>query len=68
MTVRLQPGERIGPHKHVYHTMLYYPEPAEPVVITPQPGTLLYLPPGTQHEVPAVKRERVSIAMLIEKP
>ena len=67
MTVRMQAGERIGPHKHVYHTVLYYPEPAEPVTVTPQPGTILYLPPGTLHTVPAVKRERVSIAMLIEK-
>ncbi len=67
MTVRLLPKARIGPHAHVYHTVLYYPEIAEPVYITPQPGTMLYLPPGTIHQVPAVQRERLSVAMLIEK-
>lgn len=67
MTVRLQPGARISSHKHAYHTVLYYPEKAEPVTVTPQPGTILYLPPDTLHEVPVVKRERLSIAMLIEK-
>ncbi len=67
MEVTLKKGERIGPHKHVYHTVLYYPEAACPVIVTPEPGTILYLPPGTQHEVPAVKKPRISIAMLIEK-
>jgi len=66
MTVRMQPTNRISAHKHVYHTVLYYPELAEPVMVTPQPGTMLYLPPGTTHEVPPVKRERISIAMLVK--
>jgi len=67
MVVRLKPGEPIKSHKHQHHLVMYYPEPAEPIIVTPQPGTVLYLPPGTLHEVPPVKRERVSIAMLIDK-
>lgn len=65
MTVRMLAGDRISKHKHAYHTVLYYPEHAGPVIVTPTPGTLLYLPPGTLHEVPVTKRERLSIAMLI---
>ena len=65
MTVRMLAGANIKAHKHQHHAVLYYPELAEPVIITPQPGTMLYLPPGTVHEVPPVKRERVSIAMLM---
>ena len=64
MTVTLEPGANIKPHKHKHHAVLYYPELAEPVIITPQPGTMLYLPPGTVHHVPRVQRRRVSIAML----
>ncbi len=67
MTVRLEKGARISKHAHVYHTVLYYPELAEPVTVTPQPGTMLYLPPGTQHEVPIIKKPRLSIALLIEE-
>lgn len=67
MTVRLEKGARISKHAHVYHTVLYYPELAEPVTVTPQPGTMLYLPPGTQHEVPVIKKPRLSIALLIEE-
>ena len=67
MTVNLKPGERISKHKHAYPAVLFYPELAEPVTITPQPGTMLFLPIGTMHEVPVVKRERLSIAMLLEK-
>lgn len=67
MTVRLLAGEIIKAHKHNHHLVLYYPEPAEPLLITPQPGTMLYLPPGTTHEVPPIQRERLSIAMLIDK-
>jgi len=67
MTVRLLAGENIKSHKHAHHLVMYYPELAEPILITPQPGTMLYLPPGTLHEVPPVKRERVSIAMLFNK-
>ena len=67
MTVRLKKGERISAHKHAYPAVLYYPEPAEPIIVTPQPGTMLFMPIGTVHEVPVVKRERLSIAMLLEK-
>ena len=67
MAVELEPGGVIKPHKHAHHTVLYYPEEAEPVIVTPQPGTLLYLPPGTLHQVPRVQRRRVSYAMLMDK-
>ena len=67
MSVSLEPGARISQHKHAYATVLYYPELAEPVTVTPQPGTMLYLPKDTLHEVPVVKRKRLSIAMLIEE-
>ena len=64
MIVNLDPGGVIKAHKHKHHAVLYYPEVAEPVIITPQPGTMLYLPPGTIHQVPRVSRQRISIAML----
>lgn len=67
MTVRMKPGDNIKAHKHAYPAVLFYPELADPVIITPQPGTMLFMPIGTVHEVPVVKRERLSIAMLLEK-
>ena len=67
MSVRMKPGENIKAHKHAHPAVLFYPEIAEPVIITPQPGTMLFLPIGTVHEVPPVKRHRKSIAMLMEK-
>lgn len=66
MAVTLKPGENIKSHKHKHHLVMYYPEQAEQIIVTPQPGTMLYLPPGTLHEVPPVKRERLSIAMLMD--
>ena len=66
MAVTLNPGENIKSHKHKHHLVMYYPEQAEQIIVTPQPGTMLYLPPGTLHEVPPVKRERLSIAMLMD--
>lgn len=67
MTVRMKPGDNIKAHKHAYPAVLYYPELADPIIVTPQPGTMLFMPIGTVHEVPVVKRERLSIAMLLEK-
>ena len=68
MAVEMQPGENIKAHAHRQHLVLYYPEAAGPVIVTPEPGTMLYLPIGTRHEVPPVKSARLSIAMLIEEP
>jgi len=70
MEVTLKAGENIKAHKHKHHLVMYYPEEAEPIIITPEPGTMLYLPPGTLHEVRPTQRPRLSIAMLIdvEKP
>lgn len=67
MEVTMQPGENIKAHQHRQHLVLYYPEAAGPVIVTPEPGTMLYLPIGTRHEVPPVKSARRSIAMLIEE-
>ena len=66
IAVLLKPGEKIKSHKHVYHTVLYYPESCEPIVITPTDGAILYMPPGTEHEVPVVKDARMSVAMLVK--
>ncbi len=66
IAVLLKPGENIKAHKHVYHTVLYYPESCEPIVFTPTAGAILYLPPGTKHSVPVVKDARLSAAMLVK--
>jgi hypothetical protein len=66
MSVEVDPGGYIKSHKHRQHLVMYYPDEAEPIIVTPQPGTMLYLPVGTYHEVPPVKRLRFSRAMLIE--
>ena len=66
MRVKLEPGERIDSHQHRRHAVLYYPEATNAhIIIKPQPGTIVYLPPGTIHSVPQVERHRQSIAMLI---
>lgn len=65
MTVTLEPGESVPVHHHSHHTVLYYPGNAGPVIITPRMGTLIYLPPLTDHEVPAVTEQRHSVAMLV---
>lgn len=67
IAVLLQPGENVKPHKHVYHTVLYYPESCDPVVFTPTSGAMVYLPPGTEHEVPPVENARISVAMLVKE-
>lgn len=66
MTVTLQPGEQVKPHAHKRHAVLYYPRVSGPVIIHPMPGTMLYLPPLTIHEVPQVDSERLSVAMLVD--
>ncbi len=66
IAVLLKPGENIKKHKHVYHTVLYYPESCEPIVFEPTAGAILYLPPGTKHSVPRVKDARLSAAMLVK--
>jgi len=66
LTVEMLAGDAIGVHKHAYHTVLYYPEEAEPITVHPTPGTMLYLPIGTNHSVAVTKKPRISVAMLIE--
>ena len=68
MSVEVDPGGYIKDHKPRQHLVLYYPDACEPIIIHPQPGTMLYLPVGTVHEVPPVKKLRFSRAMLIEVP
>lgn len=68
MMVNLDSGEAVGVHAHKRHAVLFYPEAAEKVCITPEPGTMIYLPPGTSHYVPKVKAPRFSLAMLIGEP
>jgi len=67
LAVMLKPGSNIKTHKHIQHTVLYYPEDCAEVTLKPSAGTMLYLPPGVQHGVKTVKEPRLTIAMLIEK-
>lgn len=66
MTVHLDAGEGVAQHDHTQHTIVYYPEEVGPVIITPKPGTIICMAPGTLHEVPVVKKPRLSIVMLVE--
>ncbi len=66
IAVLLKVGENVKAHKHVYHTALYYPESCDPIIFTPTDGAIVYLPPGTKHEVPPVKTARLSAAMLVK--
>ncbi len=66
MRVELIRGDTIPPHEHRRHTVLYYPQAADPIIVTPCAGALVYLSPGTTHAVPVVDRPRVSYAMLID--
>ena len=67
LAVMMQPGKNIKSHKHIQHTVLYYPDDCGEVTLKPSAGTMLYLPPGVEHGVQAVKEPRLSIAMLIEE-
>jgi len=67
LAVMLKPGSNIKTHKHIQHTVLYYPEDCAEVSLKPKAGTMLYLPPGVEHGVQAIKEPRLSIAMLIEE-
>ena len=67
MGVLLGPsGKGIEPHQHPEHTVLYFPEDCGPVTVTPKAGSMLYLPPGTEHSVAAVAEPRLSVAMLVD--
>lgn len=70
MTVLVKPGAEIAEHKHKRHAILFYPEACEPVIIGedtvwPTHGTIIYIPPNTDHTVPRVLRQRLSVAMLV---
>ena len=65
LRVEMQPGDNISEHAHKRHTVLYYPQRAEAVIIKPEAGTMLYLAPGTLHEVPTTRNARTSIAMIV---
>jgi uncharacterized RmlC-like cupin family protein len=67
MTVAMNAGDCIKAHRHAHHLVMYYPVDAGPIIVTPTAGTMLYLPPGTLHEVPVVKKDRLSVAMLFNK-
>jgi len=67
LRVEMNAGDHIAPHEHRRHTVLYYPQAADPVIVTPGAGCLVYLSPGTTHEVPKVDRPRVSFAMLVDE-
>ncbi len=65
--VDLEPGESVPMHAHAEHTVLYYPYSSlDPIVVWPQAGMMVYLPPGTEHEVEPVREQRKSIAMIVE--
>lgn len=64
--VHLKAGEFVIDHKHSEHVAIYYPADAEPVTVWPTAGMIIYLPPGTQHAVPKIYGDRVSVAMLVE--
>ncbi len=66
MSVHLDPPKGVAVHKHGQHTVLFYPASCDPLIVTPQAGMMIYLPPDTLHEVPPVKSQRLSIAMLVE--
>ena len=66
MAVMLKPGIGIDLHQHPEHTVLFFPQDCEPVTVTPKAGSMLYLPPGTEHSVAAVKEPRLSVAMLVD--
>lgn len=66
MIVELKAGERVAPHSHKGHAVLYYPSDAEPIQIEPKAGTIIYIPPGIRHSVPPVTMDRVSFAMIVD--
>jgi hypothetical protein len=64
-------GAEIPEHKHNSHTMLFYPEACDPVVIEgvpfhPERGDIVHLSPHTLHAVPPTARDRVTVAMLVK--
>ena len=72
LTVMLQPGEFVQPHKHKRHLIMFYPESAEPIILEKiphhiEPGEILYVPPFTLHAVAPVKYPRLSVAMLVSE-
>ena len=73
MTVLLQTGQQIPHHHHKRHTILFYPEDADPAIINgnlihPQAGEIIYLEPGIPHSVPVVRvGPRLSVAMLVSE-
>ena len=52
MIVTMNKGDSIDNHQHAEHTVLFFPENADPVVVTPTAGMMIWLPPGTLHEYP----------------
>ena len=70
VTVVFPVGGHLPPHKHKRQAVLYYPEVCDPIIIDgeviyTEKGQIIHLMPGTEHEVPATKSERVSCAMLV---
>ena len=68
--VIMKPGASVDLHQHDRHTIIYYPEACDPIVVAGKQidlaaGHILYIPPNTPHEVPAVKRTRLCVGMLI---
>jgi len=72
LAVSLPVNDGIPEHSHPRkHTVLFYPEACDPVLIEgvpfhPDKGTMLYMKPGTNHSVPPVETERLTIAMLVK--
>jgi hypothetical protein len=72
MSVTLQPGKGIPSHQHKRHTILFYPEDCDPVVLDgktthPKAGDILYMKPGLVHHVPPATKPRLSIAMQVSE-
>lgn len=64
-------GASIPEHRHTKHTILFYPEACDPVVIEgvpfhPERGAIVHLSPNTFHSVPTTLTDRVTVAMLVK--
>lgn len=72
MTVLLEPGESVAPHKHTRHAILWYPDDCESIVVNGEivpikANQVIHMEPGVEHSVPCVAYRRLSVAMLVSE-
>lgn len=73
--VVLYNGDVIPSHRHPEHTLVYYVSVGDPPCaiivegerVVPEPGTAIYLPPGTLHAVEASESETPRISLAIRR-